>query len=40
VAFGLRRASRHGELGVTLIDSSSRKPAPATPEARSPSAAR
>jgi MFS family permease len=40
VAIGLRRASRNGELGVTLIDSSSRQPAPARAEARNPSAAR
>ena len=40
VAWGLRRASRRGELGVTLIDSSSRKPAESAPGARSPSAAR
>jgi MFS family permease len=40
VAVGLRRASRRGELGVTLLDTSSRRPAPAAPEAQSPSAAR
>ena len=40
VAWGLRRASRRGELGVTLIDSSSRKPAESAAGARSPSAAR
>jgi MFS family permease len=40
VAWGLRRASRRGELGVTLIDSSSRKPAESASGARSPSAAR
>jgi MFS family permease len=40
VAWGLRRASRRGSLGITLIDSSSRNPAAAAPETRSPSAAR
>lgn len=40
VAYGMRRAARTGELGVTLIDSSSRAPAPSGSEARSPSAAR
>jgi MFS family permease len=40
VAWGLRRASRRGSLGITLIDSSSRRPGPATRDARSPSAAR
>jgi MFS family permease len=41
VALGLRRAAQRGELGVTLLDTSSRTPpAPARPEARSPSAAR
>jgi MFS family permease len=40
VALGLRRAAGNGELGVTLIDSSSRAPAPARAEARTGSAAR
>jgi MFS family permease len=40
VAWGLRRASSRGSLGVTLIDSSSRRPASGQREARSPSAAR
>jgi MFS family permease len=40
VAFGLRRAAGNGELGVTLIDSSSRAPLPARGQARTGSAAR